>query len=194
MKLWLLLTLVNASDDATAPCYPCKETNEISCDCSNMDWGSSFEKKLQSMNPPSWFTANKAPNALDLTLDHNAIGVVTASLFDETKWANKEIVKNIRTLNMNNCNITAIEPRSLEDLGKMTIITLDHNQLESLDEDIFDVQRPTMARVYIRYNRLTSIPKRLFRNMDDLQDLRLSSNALIDVDPFAFESEYLKCF
>merc|ERR1711935_67015 len=187
-KLWLLLTLVNASDDATAPCYPCKETNQVSCDCSNMDWGSSFEKKLQSMNPPSWFTANTAPNAIDLTLDHNAIGVVTASLFDETKWANKEIVMNMRTLNMNNCNITAIEPRSLEDLGKMTIITLDHNQLESLDEDIFDVQRPTMARVYVRYNRLTSIPKRLFRNMDDLQDLRLSSNALIDVDRLAFEN------
>ena len=165
MKLcFLLLSLAQASDDDT-PCFPCVETNQVSCDCSNMNWGSAFEKKLQAMNPPSWFTANKQPNALDLTLDYNAIGVVTASLFDETKWKNKEIVRNIRTLNMNNCNITAIEPRALEDLGKMTIIGLDHNQLESLDEDIFDVQRPTMARVYIRYNRLTTIPRRLFRNM-----------------------------
>ena len=61
------------------------------------------------MSPPSWFTANKSPNAMDLTLDGNAIGKISKSLFDETKWKNKEIIKSIRSLNMKDCNITGME-------------------------------------------------------------------------------------
>ena len=49
---------------------------------------------------------------------------IKTSLFDETKWSNKEIVKNLRTLEMKDCNITSIEAESFDDLGKLQIINL----------------------------------------------------------------------
>ena len=68
---------------------------------------------------------------------------------------------------------------------------IDNNQLEEIDEDLFAVQKAELNRVYIRNNRLTNIPKHLFRNMDSLNDLRLTGNLLHEIDPLAFESECL---
>ena len=39
-------------------------------------WGKNFERELQKINPPSWFTKNDQPNALDLDLRNNEIGEI----------------------------------------------------------------------------------------------------------------------
>ena len=138
-SLLSLVALTYASNEE--PCFPCKETNEVSCDCSGMKfgfsnftakvfrtsifhkksinffltlfsktnvleiseyfekfskcesrlyglkfdwniektwikWGKNFERELQKINPPSWFTKNDQPNALDLNLNNNEVGEI----------------------------------------------------------------------------------------------------------------------
>ena len=67
---------------------------------------------------------------------------------------------------------------------------MQNNQIETLDEDLFAAQKPIMERIYLSHNKMTEVPTHLFRNMASLNDLRLSDNLILEIDPKAFESEY----
>ena len=85
--------------------------------------------------------------------------------------------------------ITEIEPEAFDDLQGLRMIDMQHNQIETLDEDLFAVQKPHMERVYLSHNKLTQVPTQLFRNMASLNDLRLSENLILEIDSKAFESK-----
>ena len=85
-----------------------------------------------------------------------------------------------------------IEPEAFDDLQRLQIIDMQNNQIGTLDEDLFAAQKPSIERIYLSHNKMTEVPTHLFRNMASLNDLRLSDNLILEIDPKAFESK-LNC-
>nr|ABB21034.1 variable lymphocyte receptor A [Eptatretus burgeri] len=87
------------------------------------------------------------------------------------------IPTDTENLKLNYNKLRELEPKAFHRLSKLTYLSLDNNQLQTLPEGVFD-QLVELDELYLQYNKLKSLPSKIFDSLTKLTWLSLQYNKL----------------
>ncbi|XP_064471890.1 carboxypeptidase N subunit 2-like [Ornithodoros turicata] len=93
--------------------------------------------------------------------------------------------EGVHVLDLSHNSITFVAMRSLHGLMNLGTLTLAHNKLHSLEEDVFG-GLTKLRNLDLSYNRISTLLPTYFENLSDLEDLNLAHNPLMELSGSAF--------
>lgn len=198
LAIWRLLAttffFIQTHHPARSSCLPeCQCSSEM-LDCSSNDFTTIPSNELGNGNS---YTA--------LNISFNRIQILEKNVFIKRGYAALEM------LDISNNKISDINPYAFTGLDTMKKLILGHNNLLSLQQNVFepfmnlkelDLQRNKLSTILpqtmsamkklihldLRYNKLTDIDEGTFKNLGVLEKLRLTGNVIKTFAPEKFES------
>lgn len=94
---------------------------------------------------------------------------------------------SIKTVDMNNLDLTEIDSRTFEGNINTESIHLDINELESIPEDLFHGLGKNLNFINLSFNRIKTLEPKTFKNLLNLGAIDLSYNQIDFIEPALFE-------
>uniref|UniRef100_A0A669B182 Insulin like growth factor binding protein acid labile subunit n=1 Tax=Oreochromis niloticus TaxID=8128 RepID=A0A669B182_ORENI len=179
MVVWILGTsLVFPQSDTAATekvaedPIPCSKV----CTCQYDDFISELNMYCSSRN----FTqvpTDMPPSTYSLWLDGNRFTSLPAAAFRD--------LTNLDFLNLQNGQLTTVDPQAFKGLGSLAHIHLERNRLRVLPGTVFQ-NTPNLASLSLHNNQLSRIEERLFAGLSQIWLLNLGWNSLTVLPETAF--------
>ena len=99
--------------------------------------------------------------------------------------SSEDNLKKITSLNLDNFEITTIEPGTFNELTKLKILNLRNNRITAIRRGVFN-GLTSLKNLYLNKNQITTIEPGTFNGLTSLEDLGLEENQITTVRPGVF--------